>query len=740
MSKLEIMWTKVDEAPALATYSLLPIVSAFVGAAGVSVTLKDISLSGRILANFPDKLKPEQKINDELAELGKLAMKPEANIIKLPNISASIPQLKAAIKELQSKGYDVPNYPDSDATPADKEIRARYGKVLGSAVNPVLREGNSDRRAAGAVKAYARSHPHKMGVWSKDSKTRVANMSGHDFYGSEVATTVAAAGAARIELAGSDGTVTVLKEKVPLKAGEIIDCSVMNAKALRAFFAAQMDAAKKDGILFSLHVKTTMMKISDPIIFGHCVSVFFADVFEKHGATLKRLGVDPDLGVSDMMTRIETLPEAEKAAIKADIEAVYAKRPGLAMVNSDKGITNLHVPSDVIIDASIPAMIRESGKMWGADGKLHDTLAAVPDRCYSTLFQAVIEDCKAHGAFDPKTMGSVPNVGLMAQQAEEYGSHDKTFRMPKDGTVRVVGEDGTVLMSQTVEAGDIFRMCQVKDEPIQDWVKLAVRRARLTNTPAVFWLDAKRAHDAQLIAKVEKYLKNEDTSGLDIRIMAPVEATKFSLERIRKGQDTISVTGNVLRDYLTDLFPIMELGTSAKMLSVVPLLQGGGLFETGAGGSAPKHAEQFKQESYLRWDSLGEFLALGASLEHLAQVSGNKDVKVLAETLDEANGEILEHDRSPARKVGELDNRGSHFYLALYWAKALARRDNSSALAARFKPLAETLAAQEAKINAELLAAQGKPVDTGGYYLPDEKKTSAAMRPSKTLNDALATL
>ena len=744
MSKLEIMWTKVDEAPALATYSLLPIVEAFVGAAGVSVTLKDISLTGRILANFPDRLKPEQKVNDELAELGKLAMKPEANIIKLPNISASIPQLKAAIKELQSKGYDVPNYPDSDATPADKEIRARYGKVLGSAVNPVLREGNSDRRAAGAVKAYARSHPHKMGAWSKDSKTRVANMTDRDFYGSEVATTVAAPTVARIELTGSDGAVTVLKEKLALKAGEIIDCSVMNAKALRAFFAAQMDAAKKDGILFSLHVKTTMMKISDPIIFGHCVSVFFADVFEKHGATLKRLGVDPDLGVGEMMNKIETLPEAEKAPIKADIQAVYAKRPGLAMVNSDKGITNLHVPSDVIIDASIPAMIRESGKMWGADGKLHDCIAAVPDRCYSTLFQATIEDCKAHGAFDPKTMGSVPNVGLMAQQAEEYGSHDKTFRMPKDGTVRVVAQDGeqagTVLMSQTVEAGDIFRMCQVKDEPIQDWVKLAVRRARLTNTPAVFWLDAKRAHDAQLIAKVEKYLKDHDTSGLDIRIMAPVEATKFSLERIRNGQDTISVTGNVLRDYLTDLFPIMELGTSAKMLSVVPLLQGGGLFETGAGGSAPKHVEQLKQEGYLRWDSLGEFLALGASLEHLAQVSGNEDVKVLAETLDEANGEILEHDRSPARKVGELDNRGSHFYLALYWAKALARRDNSSALAARFKPLAETLAAQEAKINAELLAAQGKPVDTGGYYLPDLKKTSAAMRPSKTLNDALATL
>ena len=779
MSDLEIVWTKVDEAPGLATFSLLPIVQSFVGAAGIKVkladisltgrilanfpdklkpeqkipdeltelgklTLKDISLAGRILANFPEKLKPEQKINDELAELGKLAMKPEANIIKLPNISASIPQLKAAIKELQSNGYDVPNYPESDATPADKEIRARYGKVLGSAVNPVLREGNSDRRAAGAVKAYARSHPHKMGVWSKDSKTRVANMTAHDFYGSEVATTVAAPAVARIELTGSDGAVTVLKEKLALKAGEVVDCSVMNVKALRAFFAAQMDVAKKDGILFSLHVKTTMMKISDPIIFGHCVSVFFADVFEKHGATLKRLGVDPDLGVGEMMAKIETLPEAEKAAIKADIQAVYAKRPGLAMVNSDKGITNLHVPSDVIIDASIPAMIRESGKMWGADGKLHDCIAAVPDRCYSTLFQATIEDCKAHGAFDPKTMGSVPNVGLMAQQAEEYGSHDKTFRMPKDGTVRVVAQDGeqagTVLMSQTVEAGDIFRMCQVKDEPIQDWVKLAVRRARITNTPAVFWLDAKRAHDAQLIAKVEKYLKDHDTSGLDIRIMAPVEATKFSLERIRKGQDTISVTGNVLRDYLTDLFPIMELGTSAKMLSVVPLLQGGGLFETGAGGSAPKHVEQLKQEGYLRWDSLGEFLALGASLEHLAQVSGNEDVKVLAETLDEANGEILEHDRSPARKVGELDNRGSHFYLALYWAKALARRDNSSALAARFKPLAETLAAAEAKINAELLAAQGKPVDTGGYYLPDQKKTSAAMRPSKTLNDALATL
>jgi isocitrate dehydrogenase len=740
MSDLEIVWTKVDEAPGLATFSLLPIVEAFVGAAGVKMKLKDISLTGRIIANFPDKLKPEQKIGDELAELGKLAMKPEANIIKLPNISASIPQLKAAIKELQGKGYDVPNYPDSDATPADKEIRARYGKVLGSAVNPVLREGNSDRRAAGAVKAFARSHPHKMGAWSKDSKTRVAYMTGGDFYGSEVAATLAAPTNARIELAGSDGTVTVLKPKIPLKAGEIIDASAMSAKKLDAFFAEQIEAAKKEGILFSLHVKTTMMKISDPILFGHCVSVFFADVFAKHGATLKKLGVDPDNGLGDLLTRIEALPESEKAAIKADIQAEYAKRPGLAMVNSDRGITNLHVPSDVIIDASMPAMIRESGKMWGPDGKLHDVIAAIPDRCYSTLFQATIDDCKAHGAFDPKTMGSVPNVGLMAQQAEEYGSHDKTFEAAAAGTIRVVADDGKVLLSVPVETGDVFRMSQVKDEPIQDWVKLGVRRARLTNTPAVFWLDAKRAHDAQLIAKVEKYLKNEDTSGLDIRILAPVEAIKFSLERIRQGLDTISVTGNVLRDYLTDLFPIMELGTSAKMLSIVPLLAGGGLFETGAGGSAPKHVEQFQHEGYLRWDSLGEFLALGASLEHLAQTTGNEDVKVLAETLDEANGKILEDNRSPARKVGELDNRGSHFYLAKYWAEALAKRDNSTPMSAKFKPLAEALKANEAKINAELIAAQGKPVETGGYYLPDQAKTSAGMRPSKTLNEALAKL
>ena len=740
MSDLEIVWTKVDEAPALATYSLLPIVQAFVGTAGVKVTLKDISLTGRILANFPENLKPEQRISDQLAELGQLAMKAEANIIKLPNISASVPQLKAAIKELQSKGYNVPDYPDSDATPADKEIRARYGKVLGSAVNPVLREGNSDRRAAGAVKQYARNNPHKMGVWSPDSKSHVAHMEAGDFYGSEVATTVAAPTTASIVFTGNDGTETLLKAGIKLQAAEVIDCSVMNRKALRAFYAAQIEDAKAKGVLFSVHLKATMMKISDPILFGHAVSVFFAEVFAKHGATLTTLGVDPDNGVGDMLARLQKLPEAERAPILADIAATYAKRPELAMVNSDKGITNLHVSSDTIIDASMPAMIRESGKMWGPDGKLHDTKAVIPDRCYATLFQVVIDDCKKHGAFDPRTMGTVPNVGLMAQQAEEYGSHDKTFEMFKDGIVRVLAEDGSVLMQQKVETGDIFRMCQVKDAPIRNWVELAVRRARITNTPAVFWLDANRAHDAQLIAKVNTYLKDHDTSGLEIHIMAPVQATQFSLDRIRAGLDTISVTGNELRDYLTDLFPIMELGTSAKMLSIVPLMQGGGLFETGAGGSAPKHVEQFQGEGYLRWDSLGEFLALCASLEHLSQVSNNEDVKVLAETLDEANGKILEYNRSPARKVGEIDNRGSHFYLALYWAQALAARDNSSKLAARFKPLADKLTAEEKKIEAELLAAQGKPQDTGGYYLPDNAKTSAAMRPSATLNEALAAL
>jgi isocitrate dehydrogenase len=740
MPDLEIMWTKVDEAPALATYSLLPIVEVFVGAAGISVKLKDISLAGRILATFPEKLNAKQRINDELTELGELTLKPEANILKLPNISASIPQLKAAIKELQGKGYAVPDYPDNPTTDAEKEIRTRYAKVFGSVVNPVLREGNSDRRAAGAVKQYARNNPHKMGAWSPDSKSHVAYMPDGDYYGSEISTTVQAAINARIELVGTDGKVTVLKAKTPIQAGEIIDAAVMSAKALRAFFAEQIETAKREGVLFSLHVKATMMKIADPIIFGHAVSAFFSDVIEKHAATLKRLGVNLNNGFGDLLSKIETLPEPEKKAIKDDIAAEYAKRPALAMVNSDKGITNLHVPSDVIVDASMPAMIRESGRMWGADGKLHDVIAAIPDRSYATLYQAVIEDCKAHGAFDPKTMGTVPNVGLMAQKAEEYGSHDKTFEVPAAGTVRVVADDGKVLLERPVEPGDIFRMCELRDAPIQDWVKLAVRRARLTNTPAVFWLDKNRAHDAQVIAKVEKYLKDHDTKGLDIRILAPVEAMKFSLERIRKGQDTISVTGNVLRDYLTDLFPIMELGTSAKMLSIVPLMEGGGLFETGAGGSAPKHVEQFQHEGYLRWDSLGEFLALGASLEHMAQTYKNAKAGVLAETLDTAIGKILEFNRSPARKVGELDNRGTHFYLALYWSQALAAQTKDKELQARFKPLAETLAKNEAKINAELIGAQGKPVDTGGYYLPDPAKTSATMRPSPTLNAALAAL
>jgi isocitrate dehydrogenase len=740
MSDLEIMWTKVDEAPALATYSLLPIVEAFVGAAGVSVELKDISLAGRILASVSDLLPAGQRTNDELAELGALTLKPDANIMKLPNISASIPQLRAAIKELQDKGFGIPDYPDSPKTDAEKDIKSRYDKVFGSVVNPVLREGNSDRRAAGAVKQYARDNPHKMGAWSKDSKTHVSYLPSGDYFGSEVSTTLAAATNARIELVEAGGKVTVLKAKTPLIAGEIIDAAVMSRKALRAFFAEQIEDAKKQGVLFSLHVKATMMKIADPIVFGHVVSEFFADVIKKHDATLKKLGVNLNNGFGDLLTKIETLPESEKKAIKDDIAAEYAKRPGLAMVNSDKGITCLHVPSDIIIDASIPAMIREGGKMWGADGKPHDVKAVVPDRAYARLFQATIEDCKAHGAFDPKTMGSVPNVGLMAQKAEEYGSHDKTFEVPAAGTVRVVGDDGKVLLERPVETGDIFRMCQTKDAPIQDWVKLGVRRARLTNTPAVFWLDKNRAHDAQEIAKVEKYLKDHDTKGLDIRILPPVEAIKFSLERIRKGQDTISVTGNVLRDYLTDLFPIMELGTSSKMLSIVPLLAGGGLFETGAGGSAPKHVQQFQEEGYLRWDSLGEFLALGASLEHLAHTYKNAKAQVLAETLDEAIGKFLKFNRNPARKVGELDNRGSHFYLALYWAQALAAQTKDAELQARFKPLAETLAKNEAKINAELIGAQGKPVDIGGYYLPDTAKASAAMRPSATLNAALAAL
>lgn len=741
MTDAKIIWTQVDEAPALATYSLLPIVQAFTKAAGIAVETRDISLAGRILANFPDSLKPEQRISDQLTELGELTLKPEANIIKLPNVSASVPQLKAAIKELQAQGFAVPDYPEDPASDAEKDIKARYAKVLGSAVNPVLREGNSDRRAAGAVKQYARNNPHKMGAWTASSQAHVAHMSHGDFYGSEKSVTVADATTVRIELVGKDGATIVLKEKTALKAGEVIDTAVMNVRALRAFFAEQIaDAKSQPGLLLSLHLKATMMKVSDPIMFGHAVTVFFKDVFERHADAIKEIGVNVNNGFGDLLAKLDKLPAATKAAIEADIAAAFENGPPLAMVNSDKGITNLHVPSDVIVDASMPAMIRDSGKMWGRDGKLHDAKAVIPDRCYAGIYQVVIEDCKKHGAFDPKTMGSVPNVGLMAQKAEEYGSHDKTFEMPADGVVRVVDSSGAVLMEQKVEKGDIFRACQVKDAPIQDWVKLAVTRARLSNTPAVFWLDKNRAHDAQIIAKVETYLKDHDTAGLDLRILAPEEACQFSLDRIRQGLDTISVTGNVLRDYLTDLFPILELGTSAKMLSIVPLMAGGGLFETGAGGSAPKHVQQFQEEGYLRWDSLGEFLALGVSLEHLAQTFDNAKAQVLAETLDQANGKILENNRSPARKVGQLDNRGSHFYLALYWAQALAAQTKDADLAARFAPVAKALAENEDKINAELIAAQGKPVDMGGYYLPDFAKTSAAMRPSATLNAVLATL
>ncbi len=735
-----IYWTKVDEAPALATYSLLPIVQAFTGVAGIGVETRDISLAGRILANFPENLSADQRQADDLAQLGEMAKTPEANIIKLPNISASLPQLNAAIKELQSKGYNIPDYPEDPKTDAEKEIKARYAKVLGSAVNPVLREGNSDRRAAPSVKAYARKHPHKMGAWSPDSRTHVAHMSDGDFYGSEKSVTVEEAGSFRIEFVGDDGTTAVLKEKTPYKPGEVIDAAVMSRRALREFFEAQMEDAKALGVLLSLHLKATMMKVSDPIMFGHAVAVYFKDVFEKHAATFKELGVNPNNGLGDLYAKIATLPEAKRAEIEADIKAVYAAEPELAMVNSDKGITNLHVPSDVIVDASMPAMIRESGKMWGPDGCLHDTTATIPDRCYARVYQTVIDDCKKHGAYDPTTMGSVPNVGLMAQKAEEYGSHDKTFEIAGDGSVRAVDEAGNVLLEQRVEAGDIFRMCQVKDAAIQDWVKLAVTRARFSDTPVVFWLDKHRAHDVQIIQKVLHYLKEHDTTGLDIRIMPPEEATQFSLDRIRQGQDTISATGNVLRDYLTDLFPILELGTSAKMLSIVPLMNGGGLFETGAGGSAPKHVQQFLEEGYLRWDSLGEYLALGVSLEHLAHVFNNARAKILSETLDEANAKILENNRSPARKVGELDNRGSHFYLAQYWAQALAAQTKDPELAARFGPVAKVLSENEEKILAELTGAQRQPQDIGGYFRPDFEKASQAMRPSPTLNAALAML
>ncbi|MGE5465847.1 MAG: NADP-dependent isocitrate dehydrogenase [Ignavibacteria bacterium] len=740
MTSSKIYWTKIDEAPALATYSLLPIVQAFTKAAGIEVETKDISLAGRIIANFPEKLKPEQKIADELTWLGELTLKPEANIIKLPNVSASVPQLKAAIKELQGKGYDIPNFPENPQNDAEKELKARFGKVLGSAVNPVLREGNSDRRAALSVKNYAKKHPHRMGAWTADCKTRVAHMTAGDFYGSETSVTVPEATNARIEFVGADGKTTVLKEKLSLKAGEVVDSTVMSKKALREFYAQSIEAAKKEGVLLSLHLKATMMKVSDPIMFGHAVSVFFKDVFEKHAKAFKELGINPNNGLGDLYAKIAALPEAQRKEIEADIAACYKARPPLAMVNSDKGITNLHVPSDVIIDASMPPMIRDGGKMWGADGKPYDTLAMIPDRCYAEVYQAVVDDCKKNGALNPATMGSVPNVGLMAQKAEEYGSHDKTFEMAADGVVRVVDANGKTLLEQKVEQGDIYRSCQTKDAPIQDWVKLAVTRARLSNTPAIFWLDKKRGHDAQIIAKVEKYLKDHDTKGLDISIMAPADACRVSLERIRKGQDTISVTGNVLRDYLTDLFPILELNTSAKMLSIVPLMNGGGLFETGAGGSAPKHVQQFQEEGYLRWDSLGEFLALAVSLEHLAQTQKNAKAQVLADTLDEANGKILDNDRSPARKVGQIDNRGSHFYLAMYWAQALAAQSKDKDLQAKFAPVAKYLTENEAKINAELIAAQGKPVDMGGYYAPDFAKTSAAMRPSATLNAGIAML
>ncbi|XQA64564.1 NADP-dependent isocitrate dehydrogenase [Xanthomonas sacchari] len=736
----KILYTLTDEAPYLATQSLLPIVAAFAGTAGIAVETRDISLAGRLISQFPEYLREDQRIADDLAELGQLATTPEANIIKLPNISASVPQLKAAIKELQQQGYALPDYVDEPKDEKEKEAKARYDKVKGSAVNPVLREGNSDRRAPASVKNYARKHPHRMGAWSAESKSHVAHMDAGDFYGSERSALIEQAGSVRIELVGKDGAVTVLKEKTAVQAGELIDAAVMSKRALAAFVQAQIADAKQQGVLFSLHLKATMMKVSDPIMFGVVVEAFYRDVLDKHAATLKQVGFDANNGIGDLYARIASLPEAQRAPIEADLQALYAQRPALAMVNSDKGITNLHVPSDVIVDASMPAMIRDSGKMWNAEGKLQDTKAVIPDRCYAGVYQAVIEDCKLHGAFDPATMGSVPNVGLMAQKAEEYGSHDKTFQIPVDGTVRVTDAGGTVLLEHAVEAGDIWRMCQTKDAPIQDWVKLAVERARLSATPAVFWLDPQRAHDALMIQKVERYLQDHDLNGLDIRILPPVEATAFSLQRIRKGEDTISVTGNVLRDYLTDLFPIMELGTSAKMLSIVPLMAGGGLFETGAGGSAPKHVQQFVEENYLRWDSLGEFLALAASLEHLGQRHHNAAIGVLARTLDQANGQFLDNDKSPSRKVGGLDNRGSHFYLAMYWAQALAAQDEDAALKARFAPLAKQLTDQEATIVAELNGVQGRPVDIQGYYRPNLELIGKAMRPSKTLNDALATL
>jgi isocitrate dehydrogenase len=737
----KIIYTKTDEAPMLATYSFLPIINAFSKAAGVTVELRDISLAGRVIAVFPEYLTAAQKQHDALAELGEMAKTPEANIIKLPNISASIPQLVATIKELQNQGYKLPDYPENPKDDKEKEIKARYDKVKGSAVNPVLREGNSDRRAPLSVKAYARKHPHKMGAWSTDSKTHVSHMKGGDFRSNEKSMTIPAATTAKIEFVGADGKTTVLKEKISLQAGEVLDATFMSVKALRKFLEEQIEEAKRQGVLFSLHMKATMMKISDPKIFGHAVTVYYKDVFDKHGATLKKLGVDPDNGIGDLYAKIKSLPENERKAIEDDIKAVYQKRPPMAMVNSDKGITNLHVPSDVIIDASMPPVIRDSGKMWNPEGKLQDVKCVIPDASYAPVYHEVVEFCKKHGAFDPKTMGSIPNVGLMAQAAEEYGSHDKTFKAPGNGTIRIVDAAGKTLHEHKVEEGDIWRACQVKDAPIQDWVKLAVNRAKATGAPAVFWLNKDRAHDAELIKKVNAYLQKHDTTGLDIRIMAPADACRFSLERMKEGKDTISCTGNVLRDYLTDLFPILEIGTSAKMLSIVPLLNGGGLFETGAGGSAPKHVQQFQEEGYLRWDSLGEFLALAASLDHLAEMGNNAAAKILADTLDQANAKFLDSNKSPARKVGEIDNRGSHFYLALYWAQALAAQTADKKIAERFTKIAKDLSDNEKKIDQELLAAQGKPQDVGGYYHPDDAKASKAMRPSATLNkiiDAIA--
>ena len=736
----KIIYTLTDEAPFLATASLLPVVDAFAATAGIAVETRDISLAARILSQFPELLKEEQRVGDHLAELGQLATTPEANIIKLPNISASVPQLKAAIVELQGQGYALPDYPENPADDAQRDIKARYDRVKGSAVNPVLREGNSDRRAPLSVKNYARKHPHRMGKWSSESKSHVAHMDAGDFYGSEKSATMANAGSLKIALHTADGQVQVLKEKTAVQAGEIVDAAVMSKQALASFIAAQIDDAKAQGVLFSLHLKATMMKVSDPIMFGIVVKQFYAPVLDKHADALAKIGFDANNGIGDLYARLGALDAATQGAIKADIDALYAQRPAVAMVNSDKGITNLHVPSDVIVDASMPAMIRDSGGMWNAQGKLQDAKAVIPDRCYAGVYQAVIDDCKANGAFDPATMGSVPNVGLMAQKAEEYGSHDKTFQAPGEGTIRVTDQDGNLVFEHKVEAGDIWRMCQAKDAPIRDWVRLAVERARLSETPAVFWLDPQRAHDAQLIAKVERYLKDHDLAGLDIQVLAPVEATKLSLARMRKGEDTISVTGNVLRDYLTDLFPILELGTSAKMLSIVPLMAGGGLFETGAGGSAPKHVQQFVQENYLRWDSLGEFLALAASLEHLGQRNDNARAQVLARALDAANGRFLDTDKSPTRRLGGIDNRGSHFYLAMYWAQELAAQDKDPALKSIFTPLAEALARDEEKIVGELIDVQGKQVDIGGYFRPQIDKAAQAMRPSPTFNTALAEL